>query len=355
MNLRIQHVIFDWSGTIYDDHRPSYEATRRFVRDKIGHVLTYAEYKQHFSLPVLPFYRRYGIRDSLKRINDEYFNYYARHLRDGRIFPGIRECLKLLKRHRITASIFSTVREDLLEALCDAFKLTPFFTVVQGSVYDKRREMRDHLKRIGRRAVDVLFIGDMDHDVHAANQNGLISGCMMNGYHNTERLIKARPRFVWQDQRQLLPFFKSLKKPLWKKRPQNHPVPTSGALIRDRRGHVLLVLTRKWGYTYGIPGGKIEKGETSREAARREIREETGLTATVKDPIIVQDCIDSPEFYIFGSHFIMFNFLAVTRQTKVRLNEEALSHVWIKPELALNLKLNQPTRKLIECYLKQSA
>jgi len=59
--------------------------------------------------------------------------------------------------------------------------------------------------------------------------------------------------------------------------PRDHPVATVGALISNPEGQILLVRTHKWGHTYGIPGGKIEKGETAVAALRREIREETGL------------------------------------------------------------------------------
>ena len=47
-------------------------------------------------------------------------------------------------------------------------------------------------------------------------------------------------------------------------------------------GHVLLCRPKKGGYTY-LPGGHIEFGETSRTALVREMKEETGLDATVDD------------------------------------------------------------------------
>lgn len=47
-------------------------------------------------------------------------------------------------------------------------------------------------------------------------------------------------------------------------------------------GHVLLCRPKKGGYAY-LPGGHIEFGETSRAALVREMKEETGLDATVGD------------------------------------------------------------------------
>jgi len=51
-----------------------------------------------------------------------------------------------------------------------------------------------------------------------------------------------------------------------------------------------------------FPGGKIEKGETPAEAARRELAEETGLVADELEPlaIVVHDYAEAPlRFHVF--------------------------------------------------------
>lgn len=50
----------------------------------------------------------------------------------------------------------------------------------------------------------------------------------------------------------------------------------AGVLIRDSEGRVLLQRRSDSGL-WGMPGGTLEIGETPEEAARREVREETGL------------------------------------------------------------------------------
>lgn len=53
-------------------------------------------------------------------------------------------------------------------------------------------------------------------------------------------------------------------------------VPAVAIVIRDPAGRLLLVRQRESG-TWSLPAGSVELGECPREAAHRELREETGL------------------------------------------------------------------------------
>ena len=56
-------------------------------------------------------------------------------------------------------------------------------------------------------------------------------------------------------------------------------VPCVGAIVRDERGRVLLVRrgTEPQRGRWSVPGGRIEPGESGREAVVREVEEETHL------------------------------------------------------------------------------
>lgn len=56
----------------------------------------------------------------------------------------------------------------------------------------------------------------------------------------------------------------------------------AGVLAFDKNGRLLLVREfrhRQKKYLWGIPGGRVDKGETPRQAAQRELQEEAGVNA----------------------------------------------------------------------------
>ena len=61
---------------------------------------------------------------------------------------------------------------------------------------------------------------------------------------------------------------------------------SAGARVRDPDGRIALV-RNGWTDGWFVPGGGVEPGETPARAARREVLEETGLEATIDEPLVV--------------------------------------------------------------------
>ncbi len=128
------------------------------------------------------------------------------------------------------------------------------------------------------------------------------------------------------------------------------PVVTVGALVKGPSERILIVETTKWKGTWGVPGGKVDWGESLEVAVAREFMEEVGLKLTDIRFAMFHEAILDPQFYK-EAHFIMVNYWAVSDGEDVVPNEEIVRWEWVIPEVAFDFPLNSYTRILVEKYL----
>jgi 8-oxo-dGTP diphosphatase len=89
------------------------------------------------------------------------------------------------------------------------------------------------------------------------------------------------------------------------------PIAAVGVLVRSG-DQVLLIQRGKDPYRgyWTLPGGAIELGETAREAARREAREETGLEVELGEIAALVDNIVRDEAGRIAFHYVIVDFFA---------------------------------------------
>lgn len=132
------------------------------------------------------------------------------------------------------------------------------------------------------------------------------------------------------------------------------PKVTVGVYIFDRDGRLMLAGSPKWNGMFIPAGGHIDYGETWVEAAKREVREETGLEVDKVELITAANLIDLPYFSKKG-HFVSLQVRAqlASSADEIKMDGREVAEVkWLKPEEWLHEeKLEPKSREVIEQFL----
>lgn len=128
------------------------------------------------------------------------------------------------------------------------------------------------------------------------------------------------------------------------------PVVGVGAVIWN--DHDELVLIRRGQEPrrgeWSIPGGKLEWGETVREAIAREVREETGLVVEIGGLIDVVDSVTRDEAGSAIRHYVLIDFLARHVSGELRAGTDAAEARWVRYADLDEYSLWTKTRRIIE-------
>ena len=132
----------------------------------------------------------------------------------------------------------------------------------------------------------------------------------------------------------------------------NRPLVGVGVVaIKD--GRVLLIRRAKppRAGRWSLPGGRQRLGETVRETARRELREEAGVEAEVTALLDVVDSITRDDAGAIAYHYTLVDFLAEWRGGAPRAGGDATEALWADPDDLGSYELWDDTLRLIRLGL----
>ena len=99
---------------------------------------------------------------------------------------------------------------------------------------------------------------------------------------------------------------------------------------------------------WAIPGGRVEIGETLREAAEREIMEETGVAIRALEPVYTFDVIDRDADGRARFHYVIVDLTADYISGKPRAGDDASAARWVSSEELATMKVSSATRQLLK-------
>ncbi len=337
----LRNLLLDWSGTLVDDLPPVIGATNRVLEAHGRPPLSREDFRRHFRLPFTEFYAECLPGIPFAGLEELFHRHFVELQDEVTPLPGLREFLDFCRASGRRLFLLSSMKREHFEVQSANLGLRNYFEHPYVGIIDKRAKIRGILEAHDLAREETAFVGDMIHDVETARHGGVMSIAVLTGYDTMEKLTPARPDVVVSSLHELR---RLLQHDLYAR-----PLPAVGALI-SHRGKYLMIRTRKWSNKWGIPGGKIERGEEAETAVRREVLEETGLELRELRFAMVQDCVDSGEFHR-PAHFLLLNYTAESTGGPVRLNDEAEEFCWVGAREALAMDLNRPTRILFKQVL----
>lgn len=116
-----------------------------------------------------------------------------------------------------------------------------------------------------------------------------------------------------------------------------------GVVLTDDRGRLLLIQRgREPGKgLWAVPGGKVEWGEQMREAARREVEEETGLEVQVGEVVWVGEVIEDEH------HIVLIDFAGRVTGGELVASDDADAVMWVAIDEAAKMPLTTTMHDLV--------
>jgi 8-oxo-dGTP diphosphatase len=144
------------------------------------------------------------------------------------------------------------------------------------------------------------------------------------------------------------------------KGPPDRPVIGVGVVVikATETGPLVLLIRRgkaPQAGAWSLPGGHQELGETLKEAARREVLEETAVTVQRPRLLDVIDAITRDAQGQVLHHYSLVDFLAVWRAGDVLAGSDAADARWVAPNELAGYSLWSETERMIALGLARFA
>lgn len=134
-------------------------------------------------------------------------------LYENHVFEGVAETLAELKRRGYRLFVATAKPTVYAKRILEHFDLAQYFTDIYGSELNGERTNKAELiqyilEQQKLQADQCLMVGDREHDIFGARQNGIDTIAVNYGYGSQEELALAQPKYQIDRFNQLLDYFK---------------------------------------------------------------------------------------------------------------------------------------------------
>jgi phosphoglycolate phosphatase-like HAD superfamily hydrolase len=195
----VRHVVWDWNGTLFDDHVAVVAAINDALALLRLRPIDSDTFRTHFTRPVQRFYEQVAGRPiepgEWRTLDEGYHVSYAGRLERLRLAPGAWAALEAAEAAGLGQSLLSMWRHQDLVALVERLGIGRFFRRVDGlrtpGGGGKAEHLVAHLAALEVAPSAALLVGDALDDLAAARAVG--AGCVLydGGSHHRDALEAA--------------------------------------------------------------------------------------------------------------------------------------------------------------------
>ena len=208
-------ILFDLDGTLTD---PGLGITNSAAYALKKHGIEVADRTVLYPFigpPLLDSFQRfYGFsEDQSEQAVADYREYFReKGLFENEVYSGVEELLQHLKESGKRLIIATSKPEEFAVKILKHFGLASYFDYIVGATMDSSRSKKGDVIAYALEVcgitdkTDVVMVGDREHDVLGAKENGLDSVGVLYGYGSREELEKAGATCVAETVEDILRF-----------------------------------------------------------------------------------------------------------------------------------------------------
>lgn len=202
--INISLLIFDLDGTLVDSKKVIINSVNFALKKLNLKLKTYSEIEPHLGIGVDYLIKKVTESENTIIINKgtKYFkDYWTNHLgEESRLFPGVIDTLEYFKTKNML--ILSNGTIEVVRKILEEFKLDKYFDdIITGDEEDCIKPTAcpvDKALNIHniKNKEETLITGDMDIDIKAGKEAGILTCGVTYGMGKRKDLIKSNPDFL---------------------------------------------------------------------------------------------------------------------------------------------------------------
>lgn len=195
----MKHIIFDWSGTVVDDLPPVIEATNAVLNYAGRPSMDRETFRRRFRLPYTEFYAEETPHVPLEELEIEFRRAFALSEAPVTILPGAREFLEQAHSEERRMFVLSSAPASAVVAQAKDLGIHHFFEEFHAGIVNKKDYIPQLLAQHALNPEELLYVGDMVHDIETARHAGIFSVGVLTGYDFPEVLERSKPDLLLPD------------------------------------------------------------------------------------------------------------------------------------------------------------